>query len=108
METHSIKRLTLPTTLASILLLFAAAFIWSDKTYAGPPQLKPPQVAWHHPPPAGVYYYRPGYMYYGPRHGTFWGGWSPYYNHGMLCQRSCLVDRWSGTPIRCVSRCLYE
>ena len=51
-------------------------------------------------------YYRPGYIYYGPRHyprRSYWTGWR---SIGYGCRQTCLIDRWSGRAIRCSRRCL--
>lgn len=49
-------------------------------------------------------YYRPGYVYDGPRHHrrVYWTGWR-YAAYG--CRQHCLINRLNGHAIRCEQRC---
>gem|GEM_PF-2876634 len=49
----------------------------------------------------GRNYHRPVH-YRGKRHSTYWSNWK-YIGRG--CERSCLIDNWTGRVIRCQSRC---
>lgn len=41
------------------------------------------------------------------RSNFFWTGWNTmYFRNGFRCQKSCLIDPWDGSVIRCAKRCI--
>jgi hypothetical protein len=101
----SIKKLRLLPILVASFLLLAMCFSANTQAAITPsmPNSNPMQLAYHY------VHGHPGY-YHGswrPRHyGTYWTGWRPYYwRHGYRCKRSCLINRWNGSVIRCKNRC---
>ncbi|WP_457589636.1 hypothetical protein, partial [Legionella pneumophila] len=52
----------------------------------------------------GIHSYPGNYYWRGPVYykNAYWTKWR-YFGYG--CQKSCLIDRWSGRVIRCAKRC---
>lgn len=98
-STHNFKLLNVINSYLILFLMLLISNIAGASTNPNQQPLSNTQLAYY----IGIHSY-PGYYWRGPVYyrSTYWTKWR-YIGHG--CQKSCLIEKWSGRVIRCAKRC---